>query len=163
VLLGDELGLGPVPGNDGDQPRILGGGGERGQDRGTGDGPQADHRVTDLFRHPRTLGWRVHRRGGASQGPCRSRRGGEEGRGHTSCGGSPPAGRYISGLVTASSCDKQKDRMIVKGGITEVVGPPSSGRTSLLVSWLGAVTRAGAAAALVDADQAFDPASAARA
>ncbi len=53
--------------------------------------------------------------------------------------------------------------MIVKGGITEVVGPPSSGRTSLLVSWLGAVTRAGAAAALVDADQAFDPASAARA
>lgn len=53
--------------------------------------------------------------------------------------------------------------MIVEGGITEIVGPLSSGRTSLLVSWLAAVTRAGGVAALVDTHQAFDPASAARA
>src|SRR5438046_9505100 len=49
------------------------------------------------------------------------------------------------------------------GEITEIVGRPSSGRTSLFTSCLRDVTRRGAVAALVDTDQTFDPASAARA
>src|SRR5918992_532585 len=53
--------------------------------------------------------------------------------------------------------------MIVSGEITEIVGSLSSGRTSLLVARLADVTRQGAAAALVATEQAFDPASAARA
>jgi hypothetical protein len=48
------------------------------------------------------------------------------------------------------------------GAITEIVGPLSSGRTSLLVRALAEATRAGVVAALVDADGAFDPAGAAR-
>lgn len=50
-----------------------------------------------------------------------------------------------------------------RGEITEIVGRPSSGRTSLFTACLRAVTRREAVAALVDAEQAFDPASAARA
>lgn len=51
--------------------------------------------------------------------------------------------------------------MLPAGEVVEIVGEPSSGRTSLLVSWLRAVTGRGATAALVDADGVFDPASAA--
>ena len=54
------------------------------------------------------------------------------------------------------------DRLLRQGAITEVVGPLSSGRTSLLIDCLGAVTRAGGVAALVDADGAFDAAGASR-
>lgn len=54
-------------------------------------------------------------------------------------------------------------RIVRPGTITEVVGRLSSGRTSLLISCLSDLTRAGAVVALVDADQAFDPASAAHA
>src|SRR2546426_7932451 len=50
-----------------------------------------------------------------------------------------------------------------RGEITEIVGRPSSGRTSLFTACLRDVTRRGAIAALVDADQTFDPASATRA
>src|SRR5713226_10247320 len=50
-----------------------------------------------------------------------------------------------------------------RGEITELVGRPSSGRTSLFTACLRDVTRREAVAALVDAEQAFDPASAARA
>jgi hypothetical protein len=49
-----------------------------------------------------------------------------------------------------------------RGEITEIVGRRSSGRTSLFAACLRGVTRRGAMAALVDADQTFDPASAAR-
>jgi hypothetical protein len=49
------------------------------------------------------------------------------------------------------------------GTITEIVGELSSGRTSLMTACLREVTAAGGTAALVDADAAFDPASAARA
>jgi hypothetical protein len=45
----------------------------------------------------------------------------------------------------------------------EIVGPLSSGRTSLLLAALAGVTRRGALAALVDADDVFDPRSAERA
>jgi hypothetical protein len=53
--------------------------------------------------------------------------------------------------------------MMMIEGITEIVGPLSSGRTSILVAWVRDVTRAGAVAAVVDLHEAFDPASAARA
>lgn len=55
------------------------------------------------------------------------------------------------------------NRLLRQGAITEVVGPLSSGRTSLLIDCLGEVTRAGGVAALVDADDVFDPVGAARA
>jgi hypothetical protein len=53
--------------------------------------------------------------------------------------------------------------MILPGEIIEIVGRPSSGRTSLFVQSLAVITRRGAVAALVDADDVFDPTSAARA
>lgn len=53
--------------------------------------------------------------------------------------------------------------MLLDGEIIEIVGPLSSGRSSLLAACLRNVTRRAAVAALVDTDHAFDPASAARA
>src|ERR1700675_3612194 len=53
--------------------------------------------------------------------------------------------------------------LVVEGGITEIFGRTSSGRTSLLVACLREVTRRGALAALVDTDHVFDPVGAARA
>jgi hypothetical protein len=50
--------------------------------------------------------------------------------------------------------------VVPSGEVIEIVGRRSSGRTSLLLTWLAAVTGAGALAALVDADDAFDPVSA---
>jgi hypothetical protein len=55
------------------------------------------------------------------------------------------------------------DRLLRQGAMTELVGPLSSGRTSALTHCLRAVTRGGGLAALVDADHAFDPRSAAAA
>jgi recombination protein RecA len=55
------------------------------------------------------------------------------------------------------------DRLLRQGAMTELVGPLSSGRTSLLMSCLRDVTRRGALAALVDTDHAFDAAGAAAA
>ena len=49
------------------------------------------------------------------------------------------------------------------GEITEIVGRLSSGRTSLLIATLRRATRTGAAAAIVDVDDAFDAVGAARA
>jgi len=46
------------------------------------------------------------------------------------------------------------------GRLSEVAGPPSSGRTSLALALLARVTRAGELCALVDVADAFDPASA---
>lgn len=53
--------------------------------------------------------------------------------------------------------------LVRRGAITEIVGRPSSGRTSLLLACLAASTRAGGVAALVDADGVFDPEGAATA
>jgi recombination protein RecA len=47
-----------------------------------------------------------------------------------------------------------------RGSLTEIYGPPCSGRTSLLVSALAARTSASEVCALVDARDAFDPISA---
>src|SRR5215831_15463501 len=48
-----------------------------------------------------------------------------------------------------------------RGCMSEICGPASSGRTSLLVSILAAATQRQEACALVDAEDAFDPVSAA--
>ena len=50
-----------------------------------------------------------------------------------------------------------------RGSLTEIVGPASSGRTSLLLSILAAATARQESCALVDAEDAFDPRSAASA
>ncbi|HVP51117.1 MAG TPA: hypothetical protein VMT05_03350 [Terriglobales bacterium] len=50
---------------------------------------------------------------------------------------------------------------VPRGGLTEVFGPASSGRTSLLLSLLAQVTAREEVCALVDASDAFDPHSAA--
>ncbi|HXH83001.1 MAG TPA: hypothetical protein VNN07_08750, partial [Candidatus Tectomicrobia bacterium] len=55
------------------------------------------------------------------------------------------------------------DRLLRQGAMAEIVGPPCSGRTSLLLRCLAAATRRGGVAALVDVDHALDPDSAARA
>ena len=47
------------------------------------------------------------------------------------------------------------------GAVTEIYGPPSSGRTTLLLSALAQATAREEVCALVDVDDAFDPASAA--
>jgi hypothetical protein len=52
---------------------------------------------------------------------------------------------------------------IPRGALTEIYGPPSSGRTSLLLALLRRVTANQEYGALIDASDAFDPASAAEA
>src|SRR5215472_8465101 len=52
------------------------------------------------------------------------------------------------------------DDIIRHGGITDIVGRLSSGRTSLLLTCLRRALKQGGVAALVDADGAFDPESA---
>lgn len=56
----------------------------------------------------------------------------------------------------------QPEELVIAGEITEIVGHPSSGRTTLLVACVREVTRRGALAALVDTDHVFDPVGAAR-
>jgi hypothetical protein len=46
-----------------------------------------------------------------------------------------------------------------RGHLSEVVGAPSTGRTSLAWTWLGAATQRGEAVALIDTFDRFDPAS----
>ena len=48
-----------------------------------------------------------------------------------------------------------------RGCLSEITGPPSSGRTSLALTLLAETTRSGALAAIVDRADAFDPSSAA--
>jgi hypothetical protein len=48
-----------------------------------------------------------------------------------------------------------------RGHISELIGPVSSGRTSLAWTWLGAATKRGESIALVDTFDRFDPATAA--
>jgi len=52
---------------------------------------------------------------------------------------------------------------IPRGALTEICGPPSSGRTSLLLALMAAITRREESVALVDAGDALDPESAAAA
>lgn len=55
------------------------------------------------------------------------------------------------------------DEIVIAGGITEIVGAVSSGRTTLLAACMREVTGRGALVALVDTDHVFDPTGAARA
>jgi recombination protein RecA len=52
---------------------------------------------------------------------------------------------------------------IPRGGLTEICGPESSGRTGLLISMLASIASQGELCALVDGSDAFDPHSLARA
>jgi hypothetical protein len=54
-------------------------------------------------------------------------------------------------------------QIVLPGEISEIVGRRSAGRTSVLVAYLADVTRSGGVAALIDAEDAFDVESAARA
>src|SRR5258705_238818 len=49
--------------------------------------------------------------------------------------------------------------IVVPGAITEIVGRPSSGRTSVFIACLREITSGGGLAAVVDTDEVFDPAS----
>jgi hypothetical protein len=48
-----------------------------------------------------------------------------------------------------------------RGHVSEIVGPVSSGRTSLVCAWLGAASRRGESVALIDTFDRFDPSTAA--
>jgi hypothetical protein len=48
---------------------------------------------------------------------------------------------------------------VPRGHVSELIGPVSSGRTSLAWSWLGAATRRAESAALIDTFDRFDPAT----
>lgn len=71
--------------------------------------------------------------------------------------GLPDTRHVISGK------EMQPEELIIAGGITEIVGQSSTGRTTLLIACVREVTRRGALAALVDTDHVFDPVGAARA
>ncbi len=69
-------------------------------------------------------------------------------------------------VETAPAGVPEIDRLtggLPRGGLTEICGPPSSGRTSVLMAAMAARTEAAEVCALVDARDAFDPESAAEA
>lgn len=70
------------------------------------------------------------------------------------------APRFATGIA---SLDAVLGGGLPRGRLCEITGPLSSGRTSLGIALLAAVTRSGEIAAVVDAADAFDPASAAAA
>ncbi len=61
--------------------------------------------------------------------------------------------------VDVAALDARLAGGLPRGQLSEVVGPASSGRTSLVWAWLGAATRRGEHVALVDTFDRFDPAS----
>jgi hypothetical protein len=78
----------------------------------------------------------------------------------------PIAPGYLKPLVTPEFIRtniQEADALLggfPKGGITEIYGPPSSGRTTLLLSFLQSATSQGEHCALIDASNSFDPQSA---
>jgi hypothetical protein len=70
---------------------------------------------------------------------------------------------YASGSTGVAALDARLGGGLPRGEISEIVGPRSSGRTSLLVAMLAAATARGERAALIDALDMFDVASAAAA
>ena len=74
-----------------------------------------------------------------------------------------PAHRTIRETASTgiAAVDGLLDGGLPVGAISEVNGPESSGRTTLVLSFLGQRTAAGQVCAWVDADDAFDPESAA--
>ena len=57
------------------------------------------------------------------------------------------------------SLDRALGGGLPRGQMSEIIGPASSGRTSLAWAWLGAASRRGETVALVDTFDRFDPAS----
>ena len=74
-------------------------------------------------------------------------------------GGRPaePLPRFPTGI---SDLDRLLDGGFPRGRLSEITGPLSSGRTSLALCLLARATRAGEVVAVIDAADAFDPASA---
>lgn len=74
-------------------------------------------------------------------------------------GGQPaqPGARFPTGIA---DFDRLLGGGFPRGRLSEVAGPPSSGRTSLTLALLAGITRAGEVGALVDRADAFDPESA---
>ena len=78
----------------------------------------------------------------------------------------PIAPGYLKPLVTPEFIRtniQEADALLggfPKGGITEIYGPPSSGRTTLLLSFMQSATSQGEHCALIDASNSFDPQSA---
>lgn len=71
-----------------------------------------------------------------------------------------PASRCPTGLPAV---DRLLDGGFPRGGVSEIAGPPCSGRTSLVLELLARATERGEVAAVVDVADAFDPPSAAAA
>ncbi len=69
----------------------------------------------------------------------------------------PPAATLATGIPQVDALTQGLPR----GALTEIFGPASSGRTSLMLSLLAQATAHGEACALIDASDSFDPASAA--
>ena len=75
-----------------------------------------------------------------------------------------PQPRTLERIRTGiSAVDNLTNQGIPRGSLTEIYGPPSSGRTSLLFALLARVTANQEYGALIDTSDAFDPASAAEA
>jgi hypothetical protein len=75
-----------------------------------------------------------------------------------------PAGRATIGAprlapFAVGALDDRLHGGIPRGQVTELVGPTSSGRTSLAWTWLGEATQRGESAALIDTFDRFDPAT----
>ena len=72
-----------------------------------------------------------------------------------------PDRRVVEGVPTGIAPLDAWIGGLPRGAITEIFGPPSSGRTSTMVSILAEAISEGEVCALVDGNDAFDPASAA--
>src|SRR5687767_6070173 len=75
----------------------------------------------------------------------------------------PAADQYdetMLGATGVAGCDRALAGGLPRGQLSEIVGPASSGRTSLLLQLMAAATARGELVALVDALDRFDPASA---
>jgi len=74
--------------------------------------------------------------------------------------GAPPEAALPRCPTGLDAVDRLLGGGFPRGGLSEIAGPPSSGRTSLALALLAAATARGEMAALVDAADAFDPPSA---
>jgi hypothetical protein len=69
----------------------------------------------------------------------------------------PPIGADRVAPFGLMALDTRLPGGLPRGQVSEIVGPVSSGRTSLAWTWLGAATQRGEAAALIDTFDRFDP------
>lgn len=74
----------------------------------------------------------------------------------------PARGTQDLSAFGLATLDRELGGGLPRGQVSELVGPPSSGRTSLAWAWLGAATSRGESVALIDTFDRFDPDTAAR-